>query len=136
METNKIKEPAQCGGCTSSKNNNLHNNDTSKSCICQEADYKSKYVKCVDSLCDIGLALEKMQTMLADIINDFDFTEDPLKSGVYQGARCMHTTKSTPEELNGLRWILGYKALMTHVFIINDYAAEIKKTLDESREVG
>lgn len=136
--TKAKKEPVSVGAETSSKvsddTNTTTVNNTPKNGICQEVDYKAKYMDCSSTLCYISTELAKVRQMLDDILSKYDFP-DPAKEGVFNGAACMRTIHPSGAEMNGIIWLYEHDRLMTLVNIAADYTAEINRLLDESGEV-
>ena len=133
----KENEPAPSANDTSSKNNNSLSQfkNTPKQQNCQEADYKKRFINCSNALCEVDVAIEKIATLIDDLINDYDFYKSPIECGAYTGAACMTKSHLTKEEKQGLAWIAEHSRILNLIRIISDYTYNIKKALLESGEV-
>ena len=131
----KENEPAPAGTDTSSKKNYYQLNDNTKLEICQEAGYKKRFINCSNALCEVDVAIEKIATLIDDLINDYDFYKSPIECGAYTGAACMTKSHLTKEEKQGLAWIAEHSRILNLIRMISDYTYNIKSALSKSGEV-
>ena len=83
----------------------------------------------------VDVKIDKIRLLVEDLLNDFDFYEDPATTGAYQGAACLVKSNLTTTEKYGLSWILNHHKIITIIDIIEDYLVQIKADLVESGEV-
>lgn len=81
------------------------------------------------------MAIDKIATLIDDLLNDYDFYKSPMECGAYTGAACMTKSHLTKEEKQGFTWIAEHSRILNLIRMIADYTCSIKNKLSESGEV-